>query len=137
MINEEFVAQDTKDIQIQSVCAFMKEFNYLLHIDGKFYSNTFWDWEKGGRDRPTFKGCEVLSMNTAVKLHNYNWNIASILNVVPSQFHTDRYTINKAKAAKIVLKVFLQGTKRGGVVCHKHLVKFCDSSYQYMFLENK
>ena len=143
MSNEEFVAQDTKDIQIQSVCAFMEQFNYLLHIDGKFYSNTFWDWEKGKREEPYFKGCEVISFNKACELHNSDWSLVDAsgesckveATYMSDVFNTDTYTLNKAMACKIVQQVFLQCTKYGRVVCHKHLVKFVCESYQYMFLE--
>lgn len=134
-IVKEFTPQDTKDIQIKSVCAFMKEFNYLLHVDGKFYSNTFWDWDKCNREDPYFQGCEVIRMNTAVTLHNRNWRIREIIGVDEGVFKIDPYTLNKAQAAKIVKQVFLHGTKYGGVKCHKHWVRFVDQSYQYMFLE--
>lgn len=140
--NEEFVIQDTKGIQIQSVCAFMEQFNYLLHVDGKFYSNTFWDWEKGKREDPYFKGCEVIRMSTAVTMHNSEWVVMGDIScpmVCTSnwKFMTYSYTLNKALAARIVKQVFLQGTKHGQILCHKHLIRFVDSSYQYLFLKDE
>lgn len=135
MSNEEFVAQSafveqkTKYLQIRSVCAFMEVFNYYLGVDGKFYNNTTY------KEKPIFQGCETVSFQTAVTLHNRNWRIREIIGVDEGVFKIDPYTMNKAQAAKIVQQVFLQGTKHGGVKCHKHLVKFTDPAYQYMFLE--
>lgn len=131
MNNEEFVAQDTKYLQIRSVCAFMEVFGYKLMFNGKFYHEAFFNMYKV---KPTFKGCNNISFNTAVKLHNgsyTDWHGDKFR----APFETDKYTFNKARTAKIVQQVFLQGTKHGQVVCHKHLVKFTDPSYQYMFLE--
>ncbi|MNQ60614.1 hypothetical protein D3C85_748980 [compost metagenome] len=133
---QDFTPQDTKAIQIQSVCAFMEVLGYTLHVDGKFYADTFWDYHKGGRSRPTFKGCEVLSFNTCVKLHNGGYTDWGGHNF-REPFVTDKYTFNKARAAKVVQQVFLQGTKHGNIVCHKHLVRFVDPSYQYLFLKDE
>lgn len=141
---QDFIPQDTKDIQIQSVCAIMDVFGYTLHVDGKFYHDAYFDYEKGKRDKPTFNGCEVLSFNKACELHNSEWSLAGIDSndgkveavYMSHVFNTDTYTLNKAMANKIVEQVFLQGTKHGLIVCHKHLVKFVCESYQYLFLEN-
>lgn len=141
IIQEAFIIQDTKDIQIQSVCEFMSVLGYTLHVDGKFYADTFWDCHKGGRDRPTFKGCEVLSFNTCAMLHNSRWVSMGYTDCPMKctsswRLMIDSYMLNKALATKIVQQVFLQGTKRGQILCHKHLVRFVDSSYQYLFLKD-
>ena len=146
MINEEteiqdFIPQDTKVTQIQSLCAFMEQLGYRLHVDGKFYCEDYFEYFN--KVEPTFKGCRVISFNTAVRLHNswwdsFNYNFKAVeCESFPegSAFRTDAYTYNKAKAAKIVNKVFLQCTKHGRVVCNKHLVKFTYYNYHYMFLE--
>lgn len=135
MSNEEFVAQSafveqkTKYLQIRSVCAFMEVFNYYLDVDGKFYNNTTY------KEKPVLKGCETISFRTAVMLHNFE-NIDWHGDNFREPFNTDKYTFNKARASKIVEKVFLQATRHGSIICHKHLVKFCDPFYQYIFLED-
>lgn len=122
-----FVAQDTKSIQIRSVCAFMDNFDYYLGVDSKFYNKNI---------KPYFKGCEIISFRTAVMLHNRNWKLWQVLRVEPRVFKMDQYTLNKAIASKIVHQAHLQSTKDGSILCQKHLVNFADPMYQYIFLED-
>lgn len=137
---QDFTPQDTKGIQIQSLCAFMEQTGYCLHVDNKFYYHDY--FEHFHTTEPTFKGCRVIAFNTAVRLHNSWWDSFNYNSTAVecesfqegSVFRTDPYTYNKAKVAKIVNKVYLQCTKQGQVVCNKHLVKFTCYSYQYMFL---
>lgn len=139
---KEFVPQDTKDLQIRSVAAFMEVFNYLRHIDGKFYHESYWDCPR--RWNPTFQGCQIISFNKAVRLHNETWWTHGDFLVKGDRFlwgesrvfKTDYYTYNKAKSVKIVQKAFLQATRHGEILCHKNLVKFVDPFYQYVFLED-
>lgn len=127
---EEFIPQDTKHLQIQSVCAFMEVFNYHILPYGTFVTQGLSGWKN-----PAFKGCKIISFNTAVRLHNFesiDWHGDNF----SEPFSTDKYTFNKARASKIVDKAFLQATRYGSILCHKHLVKFTDPAYQYIFLED-
>lgn len=141
----EFVVKDTLAIQLSSMDAFAHTLGYWRATDGQYVTNREFGVELG------WKGCEVISFNTMVKLHGSIWykslkkgfyypechpeieDLDGNL-VQASCFMTDGYTITKALNARIVDQVFLQRTKHGGIVCHKHLVKFCDYSYQHLFL---
>jgi hypothetical protein len=137
--------KDTMNIQLASVDALASVLGYYRGLDNKYIECREFYAGRG------FKGCEVISLNTMVKLHNSLWcksvvggyyfpaafpeviGMDGVL-VRQSPFMLDGYTLNKALAARIAEKVFIQCNKHGVVTCHKHLLKLADDSYYYLFI---
>lgn len=132
---EDFTYVDTKQIQIRSVIEFMEYVGYDYYM----WDNTFakQEWKGAG-----FKGCETLSFITACNLHNSEWIQTNNLGYFAptfkfvkklgggyfdSTFFVDAYTLNKAKASKIVSQVFLHSGKKG-ITCYKSQVKWTDKA---------
>lgn len=138
---EDYAYVDTKQIQIRSVIEFMEYLGYDYYM----WDHTFakQEWKGAG-----FKGCETLSFITACNLHNSEWAATTPGYFAPtfkfvkklgggyfdSTFFVDAYTLNKAKASKIVCQVFLHSSKKG-ITCYKHQVKWADSAYEALFLK--
>lgn len=134
--------KDTLSIQLDSLDAFSCVLGYW---NNKFYTEYTLGVAHG------FRGCETITMNTMVKLHNAVWlksskkgfyypeyypeivGVDGIL-VRQSPFMLDGYTLERALAARISDKVFLQCDKHGVVTCHKHLLRLIDSSYYHLFI---
>jgi len=142
---EHIEIKNTMNIQLASIDAFISVLGYWKGFDNKFCTEYSLGVAHG------WKGAETLSMNTVVKLHNSLWCKSvvggyyypeSFLEVISldgtlvkqSPFMIDAYTLNRAKAARIAEKVFVQCNKHGAVTCHKHLLKLCDVSYFYLFI---
>jgi len=142
---EHIEIKDTLAIQLASTDAFAYVLGYWKGLDNKFCTEYSLGVPHG------FKGAETLSMNTVVKLHNSLWckgvvegyyYPAAFPEVIgldgtlvrQSPFMLDGYTLNKALAARIAEKVFIQCNKHGTVTCHKHLLKLCDESYYFLFI---
>jgi hypothetical protein len=142
---EQIEIKNTLAIQLASIDAFISVLGYWKGLDNKFCTEYTLGTPHG------FKGAEILSMSTVVKLHNSLW-CKSVVGgyyfpaafpevigldgalVKQSPFMLDGYTLNKALAARIADKVFVQCNKHGVVTCHKHLLKFADDSYYYLFI---
>jgi len=142
---EHIEIKDTMNIQLASLDAFGSVLGYYRTLDNKYIECREFYAGRG------FKGCEVISLNTMVKLHNSVWADSLFLGsyfptafpevmgldgtlVSQSPFMLDGYTLSRAKAAKIAQKVFAQCNKHGVVTCHKHLLKLADDSYYYLFI---
>jgi hypothetical protein len=138
---------DTKDLQMKSLREFMEVLGYNYYpLYKSFLAKAF----------EGFKSCLILSVNTAVKLHNSNWiesyqqagyfmptlgnkkTYSSSLGIklrldASSPFLVDAYTLNKAQSAKIITQLYLNGGVNG-VSCYRDLVKFVDPVYEELFL---
>lgn len=138
---EEFNYSNTKYLQVRSVVEFMDKLGYDYYP----YNDTF----MFKNHHQGFKGCNTLSFLTATRLHNDQWTKGNFNNgyLVPNfsfvpkmdggyyetTFKIDAYTLNKAKAAKIVEQVFIHASNHG-FKCYKEQVKLCDESYEALFL---
>lgn len=139
---EEFNYSNTKYLQVRSVVSFMEALGYDYYP----YADTFMPRDSW---KFMFKGCTTLSFLTATNLHNTDWTRGTFNNgyLVPNfsfvpkmdggcyetTFKIDAYTLNKAKAAKIVEQVFIHASNQG-FKCYKDQVKLCDESYEVLFL---
>jgi hypothetical protein len=144
-VSEQIEIKNTLAIQLASIDSFISVLGYWKGFDNKFCTEHTLGVAHG------FKGCEILSMGTVVKLHNSLW-CKSVVDgyyfpaaypevvgldmtlVRQSPFMIDGYTLNRAKAARVAEKVFIQCNKHGVVTCHKHLLKLADDSYYYLFI---
>jgi hypothetical protein len=142
---EHIEIKDTMNIQLASLDGFAHVLGYYRTLDNKYIECREFYAGRG------YKGAEVISLNTMVKLHNSVW-CKSVVGgyyfpaafpevigldgalVRQSPFMLDGYTLNKALAARIAEKVFIQRNKHGAVTCHKHLLKLADDSYYYLFI---
>ena len=142
---EHIEIKDTMNIQLASLDAFGSVLGYYRTLDNKYIECREFYAGRG------YKGAEVISLNTMVKLHNSVW-CKSVVNgyyypeafpevlgldmtvVQQSPFMIDAYTLSRAKAARIAEKVFIQCNKHGTVTCHKHLLKLADDSYYFLFI---
>jgi hypothetical protein len=142
---EHIEIKDTSSIQQASLDAFAHVLGYWRTLDNKYVESSEFLVGRG------YKGCEIISFNKMVFLHNCLWLRSEIkkgfyypenyeaidfkyVDSGKSPFHTDGYNLTKALYSRIVDKVFLQCNNLGEVMCHKHLVKFVDSSYESLFL---
>jgi len=138
---EDYTYVDTKAIQIASLNAFGQALGYWSNP----FTNSF-----HAEGHHFFKGCETISFNTMVKLHDATWmRGVPEYNLVPEfsfvnklsggyyekTFQLDAYTLNKAQACKIVERIFTHCTKNGVLKTYKHQVEFTDSDYQQLFLK--
>lgn len=139
---EDYNYVNTTNLQVRSVIEFMSELNYDYY---PVMNQTF-----GARYKEGFKGCEVISFQTAVKLHDCSWmRTQSEYLLVPEftfvnkldggycerTFQVDAYTLNKAQAAKIVERVYIHCTKHGVLKAYKNQVQMTDQAYQQQFLK--
>jgi hypothetical protein len=145
LMTEHIEIKNTLAIQLASIDSFLGVIGYWKGFDNKFCTEYSLGVAHG------FRGAEILSMNTVVKLHNSLW-CKSVVDgyyfpaaypevvgldgalVRQSPFMLDGYTLNKALAARIAEKAFIQRNKHGVVTCHKHLLKLADDSYYYLFI---
>jgi len=141
---EDYTYVDTKRVQLNSLISFMTALGYDYCPS---FNNTF-----AARYKEGFKGCEILSLNTAVNLHNAVWENVPDLKVIapkfsfvrkfgggyfPSTFFLDTYTLNMATGSKIVSKVCLHSGKNGVLLCYKQQVRWVDTRYEDLFLEKE
>lgn len=138
---EDYTYVDSKQIQIRSVIEFMDVLGYDYY---PAFRSTF-----GARYGCGFKGCEVISFETATKLHDWIWTTSSAPHLfVPKfsfvnkmdggyfekTFETDAYTLTKAQACKLVERVYVHCTKNGLLKCYKNQLKFVNIHYEQLFL---
>jgi len=139
---EGYTYVDSKQIQIRSVIEFMDALGYDYY---PAFRSTF-----GAKYGCGFKGCEVISFNTAVKLHDSSW-IKTIdgVNFVPEIsrigkltgcyyekcFQIDAYTLTKAQACKLVERVYVHCTKNGLLKAYKNQIKFIRPEFEQQFLK--
>lgn len=145
--------KDTAELQLMSVDAFANALGYWRNSLG---NNSY--IEEMERVFPCsgkgLKGCHTISFGTMVKLHNAMWlkryskpgyyypdidqqfyfGVPCSSIDGKSAFVVDGYKLAQLIARKICDKVFLQADKHGVMTCHKHWLKFCDSSYEAIFL---
>lgn len=142
-INQEnYDYSDTKQIQIRSIIEFMSELNYDFY---PAFNSTF-----AAKYDCGFKGSEVISFQTAVKLHDSQWTVSSEPHLfVPKfsfvnkmdggyferTFETDAYTLTKTQACKIVERVYVHCTKNGLLKAYKNQIKFVRPEYEQQFLK--
>lgn len=139
---EEYDYSDTKQIQIRSVIEFMDALNYEYY---PAFRSTF-----AAKYGCGFKGCETISWEVAVKLHDWQWTTSaathlfvpkfSFLNKMDGgyfekTFEIDAYTLTKAQACKIVERVYVHCTKNGLLKCYKNQIKFTNPCYEEQFLK--
>jgi hypothetical protein len=123
-------ATDTTTIQFQSLAAFAKSLGYTYTINANFQTDVKYDVKLG------FKGCDTISLNTMVRLHNH----PSVLNSYVSKHDrpiaplTDLYTATRAVAQKVVETCYLQCNRKGVVKATQHQVKFMQVGYYELFM---
>lgn len=125
-MNDELKFSDK--IQLKSLVAFM-HFLGFSYCRGEFFGSDY-------------SGAPIVAFNTAVHMHNCEWQKnAEVNGFVPdfhaknsvSSFSVDKYTLNKAKGAKIVKRVKLQSNKFGMIKCQSHVIAFVDEEYYQLF----
>lgn len=120
--------KDTKKLQLQSLLTFALELGYKCYW---FDQNSFYS---------EHKGITRISFKTMVDLHNHgSKRCTDLLGFIKkkSPFEFNEYVWARAKAAKIVNRVFLQYSKKESeIICHKHIVSFPYPSYEQLFLKN-
>lgn len=139
---EGYTYSDSKQIQIRSVIEFMDTLGYDYY---PAFRSTF-----GAKYGCGFKGCEVITFNTAVRLHDSSWTkTIDGVNFVPEIsrigkltgwyyekcFQTDAYTLTKAQACKLVERVYVHCTKNGLLKAYKNQIKFTNIHYEQQFLK--
>lgn len=139
---EDYTYVDTKQLQIRSVIEFLDVLGYDFY---QAFNSTF-----GARYGAGFKGCEIISFNSAVNLHDSIWcqtpqegYLSPHFGFVKKMdggyydrtFWLDAYTFNQAQAAKLVNRVYIHCTKHGLLKAYKQQVSFVDSRYEQLFLQ--
>lgn len=125
---------DSGQLQLMSLTAFMHQLGYA-YLRGVFYGSN--------------PAAEIVSFNTAVKLHNCTWsawvNVAPNLkkgHYVPSfhehlghksPFTLHGYLLTKAQVSKIITDVNLQANKHGEIKVMKQWVRFTNEDTYTLF----
>lgn len=126
---EQWTPQDTSKIQLASLKNFLSALGYQYYAIDKVFVSDLW----------TNRSRKVISFRTAVLAHNgafTDWH--------GTGFH--RYTVfwdiplevwKQAQADKIVHSVYLQCSRKKGILCTKHLVKFVHPEDADILLKKK
>ena len=142
----DFTEQNTKSLQLASLDSFAAALGCArLPIGSSSYFAINEHGVKLG-----YRGADCIGFNTMVMLHSTDWITYPFkrgYNIPVTDFFgngnclkrfvTNGYALNKALSARIVTQVFLRSNNSGVVTCHKHLVKFVNTSYQYLFLKGE
>lgn len=115
--------KDTKSLQLSSVIQFMEQLQYEWMACSKCFEST----------HPINKGRSILSLTTGILLHNnfytecHGHSLEFPFESMPWKWY------EAAKQAKIVTSVSLQHSRKKGVICQKHWVKFADTENGKLF----
>lgn len=142
---EDFTYINTTSLQVSSVVAFMDVMGYDYN---PIYNHTFTARHTYSRNCG-FKGCDIISFNTAVGLHDSEWvktykegyfaptfKVQRKMDGVSynKSFFVDAYTISKANAARIVQRVYVHASKNGQLKAYKDQIKFANVYFEDLFL---
>ena len=115
--------KDTQKLQLASVVQFMQQLQYDWDFFGKvFYSS-----------HPINKGRLVIRLRTAIDLHNGNYQdwggqwLRNPFEDVPVMW------LLMASNKKTVVSANLQHSRKKGIVCWSHWVKFADTENGELF----
>jgi hypothetical protein len=128
-MEEEFEIVETSKVQLASLKNFMTVIGYQYYSIDKVFVSDLW----------TNRSRKVLSFRTAVLAHNgyfTDWH--------GTGFHRDSVfgdipleVWKQAQADKIVHSVYLQCSRKKGILCMKHLVKFVHPEDADVLLKKK
>jgi len=115
--------KDTLKLQLASVIQFMEQLQYEWMACSKCFESS----------HPVNKGRSILSLTTGILLYN-NFYTEWHGNYLDAPFEGIPWKwYEAAKQAKIVTSVSLQHSRKKGVICQKHWVKFADTENGKLF----
>ena len=122
----EILPKNTASLQLSSVVKFMNELQY----------DWYWITKNFNSVHPINKGRSILSLQTAIDMHNGRYNEIHGYLALEYPFEDMPWKwFEAAKKAKIVTSVSLQHSKKKGVVCQKHWCRFADTENGKLFKE--
>ena len=116
--------KDTLKLQLASVIQFMEQLQYEWMACSKCFESS----------HPINKGRSILSVRTAIAMHNGLYNERHGIPTLEYPFEDMPWKwVEASKQAKIVTSVSLQHSHRKGVICQKHWCKFADTENGKLF----
>ena len=115
---------DTLKLQLASVIQFMEQLQYEWMACSKCFESS----------HPINKGRSILSVRTAIAMHNGRYNERHGIPTLEYPFEGMPWKwFEAAKQAKIVTSVSLQHSRKKGVIAQKMWCKFADTENGKLF----
>lgn len=126
---EEFEIVDTSKIQLASLKNFLSALGYQYYAIDKVFVSDLWS----NRSR------KVISFRTAVFAHNGTFSEIHVRGFEPDTVFGDipLEVWKQAQVDKVVRSVYLQCSRKKGILCMKHLVKFVHPEDADVLLKKK
>lgn len=116
--------KDTKSLQLSSVIQFMEQLQYEWMACSKCFES----------NHPINKGCSIISLTTAIAMHNGLYNERHGIPTLEYPFESMPWKwVEASKQAKIVTSVSLQHSRKRGIICQKMWVRFCETDNGKLF----
>ncbi len=116
--------KDTLKLQLASVIQFMEQLQYEWMACSKCFESS----------HPVNKGRSILSLTTAIAMHNGRYNERHGIPILEYPFEDMPWKwVEAAKQAKIVTSVSLQHSRKKGIIAQKMWVRFCETENGKLF----
>jgi len=116
--------KDTLKLQLASVIQFMEQLQYEWMACSKCFESS----------HPVNKGRSILSLTTAIGIHNGRYNERHGIPTLEYPFESMPWKwFEAAKQAKIVTSVSLQHSRKKGIIAQKMWCKFADTENGELF----
>ena len=116
--------KDTLKLQLASVIQFMGQLQYEWRACSKCFESV----------HPINKGRSILSLTTAVNIHNGLYNERHGIPTLEFPFESIPWKwVEASKQAKIVTSVSLQHSRKRGIICQKMWVRFAQTENGELF----
>ena len=116
--------KDTLKLQLASVIQFMGQLQYEWMACSKCFESS----------HPINKGRSILSLTTAIAMHNGLYNERHGIPTLEYPFESMPWNwVEASKQAKIVTSVSLQHSRKKGIIAQKHWVRFCETENGKLF----
>ena len=123
-IQPDIIPQNTLKLQLASVIQFMEQLQYEWMACSRCFESS----------HPINKGRSILSLTTAVNIHNGLYNERHGIPTLEYPFESMPWKwVEASKQAKIVTSVSLQHSRKKGVIAQKMWCKFADTENGELF----
>ena len=123
-IQLDILPKDTLKLQLASVIQFMEQLQYEWMACSKCFESS----------HPINKGRSILSLTTAIAMHNGLYNERHGIPTLEYPFESMPWKwVVASKQAKIVTSVSLQHSRKKGIIAQKMWVKFADTENGKLF----
>ena len=123
-IQLDIIPHNTLKLQLASVIQFMGQLQYEWMACSKCFESS----------HPINKGRSILSVRTAIAIHNGLYNERHGIPTLEYPFESMPWKwVEASKQAKIVTSVSLQHSRKKGILAQKMWVRFCETENGELF----